>query len=74
MRADKTQYIRSLNNGVWNNWEKIKSGDADTLDGKHASDIAADITAAVNAVEQRIASLEARVAALEAAAVSGGEV
>ena len=74
VRADKTQYIRSLNNGVWNNWEKIKSGDADTLDGKHASDIAADITAAVNAVEQRIASLEARVAALEAAAVSGGEV
>ena len=51
VRADKTQYIRSLNNGVWNNWEKIKSGDADTLDGKHASDIAADITAAVNAVE-----------------------
>lgn len=50
VRADKTQYIRSLNNGVWNNWEKIKSGDADTLDGKHASDFAADITAAVNAV------------------------
>lgn len=51
VRADKTQYIRSLNDGVWNNWEKMKSGDADTVDGKHASDIAADITAAVNAVE-----------------------
>lgn len=51
VRADKTRYIRSLNNGIWNDWEKIKSGDADTLDGKHASDIAADITAAVNAVE-----------------------
>ena len=51
VRSDKTQYIRSLNNGVWNDWEKIKSGDADTLDGKHASDFAADITAAVNAVE-----------------------
>lgn len=67
VRADKTQYIRSLNDGVWNNWEKIKSGDADTVDGKHASDFAAaghthtatevgaataaDITAAVNAVE-----------------------
>lgn len=50
-RSDKTQYIRSQTNGVWNNWEKIKSGDADTLDGKHASDIAADITTAVNAVE-----------------------
>lgn len=67
VRADKTQYIRSLSNGVWNNWEKIKSGDADTVDGKHASNFAAaehthtaaevgaatsaDITAAVNAVE-----------------------
>ena len=67
VRADKTQYIRSLNDGVWNNWEKIKSGDADTVDGKHASEFAAaghthtatevgaataaDITAAVNAVE-----------------------
>ena len=67
VRADKTRYIRSLNNGIWNDWEKIKSGDADTVDGKHASDFAAaghthtatevgaataaDITAAVNAVE-----------------------
>ncbi len=51
VRADKTQYIRSLNNGIWNDWEKIKSGDADTVDGKHASDFAADITAAVSAVE-----------------------
>lgn len=50
VRSDKTQYIRSLDNGVWNNWEKIKSGDADTLDGKHASDFAVDIKAAVNAV------------------------
>lgn len=41
VRSDKTQYIRSLHNGVWNNWEKIKSGDADTLDGKHAGDFAA---------------------------------
>lgn len=40
-RRDKTQYIRSLSNGVWDSWEKIKSGDADTVDGKHASDFAA---------------------------------
>lgn len=40
-RRDKTQYIRSLSNGVWDSWEQIKSGDADTVDGKHASDFAA---------------------------------
>ena len=51
VRSDKTQYIRSLSNGVWNDWEKIKSGDADTLDGKHASDFAADITAAITDIE-----------------------
>ena len=53
VRADKTQYIRSLSNGVWNNWEKIKSGDADTVDGKHASDFATaeDISSAVSAVQ-----------------------
>lgn len=51
VRADKTQYIRSLNNGVWNNWEKIKSGDADTLDGKHASYFATaeDVSSALSA-------------------------
>ena len=67
VRADKTRYIRSLNNGIWNDWEKIKSGDADTVDGKHASDFAtarhthtatevgaataADITAAITDIE-----------------------
>ena len=40
-RRDKTQYIRSLSNGAWDSWEQIKSGDADTVDGKHASDFAA---------------------------------
>ena len=40
VRSDKTQYIRSMSNGTWNAWGKIKSGDADTLDGKHASDFA----------------------------------
>ena len=40
VRSDKTQYIRSMSNGTWNAWGKIKSGDADTVDGKHASDFA----------------------------------
>ncbi len=40
VRTDKTQYIRSMSNGTWNAWGKIKSGDADTVDGKHASDFA----------------------------------
>ena len=66
---------RVKDNGTWFAWQSLPDGgNADTVDGKHASDIAADITAAVSAVERRIASLEARVAALEAAAVSGGEV
>ena len=41
VRADKTVYIRSMSNGVWNSWGKIKSSDADTVGGKHASDFAA---------------------------------
>ena len=38
VRGDRKQYIRSKENGVWNAWQRISAGDADTLDGKHAAD------------------------------------
>ncbi len=37
-RGDRKQYIRSKENGVWNAWQRISAGDAETLGGKSAAD------------------------------------